>query len=391
MRILTLTNLYPNPLEPQRAVYTRLQMRELAQRHDLAVIAPIAWTDEFVHWRHRRVLPRTRQSTLDGICIEHPRYYFMPRTLRRWHGHFYHWSVRSTFQRALAEFRPDLVYAPWAYPDGWAAVHLGHAAGLPVVVKVVGSDFLSLHAYPDRRPGTLAALQDADAVIAVSQDLARRMTDAGIGSNKIRVVYDGIDPTVFVPGDRQDACRRLGLPHHLPLILFVGNLLPVKGLDVLLDACVRLTRAGLSYRCHLIGQGPLRAKLERDVRTIGLGDHVRFMGTIPNNELPDWYRAARVLALPSRSEGVPNVLLEATACGTPFVASRVGGIPEIAHFGKSLLVTPQDPAELTSALAHMLSDSSRTSPTPPPRSRAQSARELLDVFVRVVQQRHISS
>src|SRR5947208_3004851 len=112
MRILALTNLYPSPLAPHRAPYNRHQFRLLAERHPLHVIAPIAWTDE---WRSgMRKLPPTRRVTHDGLTVDHPRYWFTPKILRQLYGRFFLESVRRTFEAAVAEFSPDIVFAPWA-------------------------------------------------------------------------------------------------------------------------------------------------------------------------------------------------------------------------------------------------------------------------------------
>jgi glycosyltransferase involved in cell wall biosynthesis len=275
-----------------------------------------------------------------------------------------------------------LIYAPWAYPDGWAAVHLGHRAGLPVVLKVVGSDILLLSKYPRRERGTLDALRQADAVIAVSRDLAERLAGYGIDPDKVHVVYDGVDKTLFHPGPRFEARSRIGLPGDEPLLLFVGNLVPVKGLDILIEACGQLADRGTAFTCLLVGEGSLRTQLERQARLRGLEERVRFMGSVPNDRLPDWYRAASVVLLSSHSEGVPNVLLEAAACGTPFVASRVGGIPEIAHLGPSRLVPPGDPHLLAEAIGAFIAGKTVPSSkiTVSVRSRAESAVELIDVF-----------
>src|SRR5262249_60699932 len=113
--------------------------------------------------------------------------------LRGWYGHSYRRSVRAAFARALAEFRPDVVFSPWAYPDGWAAVALGHAAALPVVVKVLGSDVLwGLRRHPARLRRTTEALRGADAVVAGSRDLARSVVDLGAGAGRVRGVGDGL-------------------------------------------------------------------------------------------------------------------------------------------------------------------------------------------------------
>src|SRR5208337_5416855 len=89
-------------------------------------------------------LSRNRRMQLDGLTVDYPRYLFTPKVLRTWYGHFYRFSVKSAFKRALVEFCPDIIYAAWAYPDGWAAVELGRKSGLPTVIKVHGSDVLVL-------------------------------------------------------------------------------------------------------------------------------------------------------------------------------------------------------------------------------------------------------
>jgi glycosyltransferase involved in cell wall biosynthesis len=380
MRILTLTNLYPSPWYPHRAAYNRQYMHALsAAGHDVRVIAPIAWTDE---WSARRqgkpALPKGRRVTTDGIPVEHPRYYFTPRVLRGSYGRSFRWSVRGAFERAVAEFRPDVVFSSWAYPDGWAAGELAHAAGLPVVVNVVGSDVL----FADARRGRVAeAVRRADGVMAASQDLADHVIGMGADARRVRVVYNGVDTGLFLPGDRKDARTKLNLRSDAPLILFVGNLLPVKGLDVLIDALGLLVREGKPFRCHLIGQGPLRFDLERRAAAAGIGDRVTFIGAVAHASLPDWFRAADLFVLPSRSEGVPNVLLEASACGIPYVASNVGGIPEIAHTGRGTLVPPCDARALADAIAKALAAPSSEANGPRvTRSFADAAAEVAEIL-----------
>jgi glycosyltransferase involved in cell wall biosynthesis len=387
MRVLAMTNLYPNPWQPQRATFNRDRLRLLAQGHPVRVIAPIAWTDE---WAARRrgaaPLPPGRRVVLDGIAVEHPRYLFTPRILRGWYGRFYRFCVRRAFRQAVAEFRPDVVYTPWAYPDGWAAVELGRRAGLPVVVNVHGSDVCLLDQYPGRRRRTVEALCRADRVTAVSQDLARRMTALGVDPGRIEVVYDGVDPAVFHPDSQAEARARLGLAAEWPMALFVGNLLALKGVDLLVEACGRLAAAGLRFTCQVIGQGPLRPRLEGLIRSKDLQECVYLRGSLPHAALPDWYRAATVFVLPSHSEGVPTVLLEAAACGTPFVATDVGGIPEIAAAAPCRLVPPGDVERLAAAMKDLLTDPPQAGGLKGWPSRAESVDQLIGVLGQVVEE-----
>jgi glycosyltransferase involved in cell wall biosynthesis len=327
----------------------------MAARHPVAIIAPIAWTDELrAGVRAAAQLSGARRMTRGDVQVDHPRYWFTPKVLRRWYGRFYKRSVEEAFSAAVRDFRPDVVLGSWAYPDGWAAVELGHTAGLPAAIMVHGSDILVHGQSGTCRERTLDGLKRADRIIAVSRHLADHLEEWGIPAEKISVVYNGIDSERFRPGPREEARRRLGLEERGHMILFVGNLHPVKGLDVLIDACVKLREGGPAATCYVIGQGELRDRLERQVVRLGLSDRVRLLGPRPNHDLPDWYRAVDLTVLPSLSEGLPNVLRESLACGTPFVASRVGGIAELAPEPPSRLVEAGDPAALAEAMRQAL-------------------------------------
>jgi glycosyltransferase involved in cell wall biosynthesis len=107
------------------------------------------------------------------------------------------------------------------------------------------------------------------------------------------------------------------------------------------------------FDCRLIGQGPMKRAISRQIRDCNLSNRVKLLGPRPLEELPGWYRRASLLVLPSRSEGVPNVVLEALACGTPVIATRVGGVPEVVDGDR--LVAPGDPDALAAAIEAALS------------------------------------
>jgi len=376
MKILALTNLYPNPIQPHRAAFNRHQFRMLGQRHALRVIAPTLWLDEWQLWRRKGLrMPAERRIVNEGIVVDHPRYWYTPKLMRGLYGRFFLESVRATFERAVEEFSPDIVFAPWAYPDGWAAVRLAHRHGLPAVIQVHGSDVRMVDQFGARLDGTRAAIREADGVIAVSAELAQRVAAFGAAPEKIRVIVDGVDRQVFHPGPRAQARAELGLSADTRHLLFIGNLLPVKGVDVLLQACALLDRRMPDWQLHLIGEGSLRQALERSAQTLGIAAKVRFHGSMPQQALPTWLRAADLFVLPSRSEGIPNVLLEASACATPYVASAVGGIPEIARLGASVLVPPEQPEPLAAAIADSLASPPRQ-PENGPRDREDAVADV---------------
>jgi glycosyltransferase involved in cell wall biosynthesis len=347
VRILAVTNLYPSPHQPHRASFNRRQFAALALDHEVRVIAPIAWTSAVT-----RQTPRMN----DGITVHHPRYLYTPKILRSLYGHFFEQSIGPCFEAQVSEFRPDVVLGCWAYPDGWAAVRLAREAGLPVALKVHGSDILTLRD-DARLARTAEALRSADAVIAVSNGLRERVIELGAPPARTHLVHNGIDSSIFHPGPRAESRRLLCVEEGDPLVLFVGNLVHVKGLDILIDALARLRAADVRFRCVCVGQGAMSRDLHARVARHSLTPHVQFLPPCRQEQLALWYRAADLLVLPSRSEGTPNVLLEAAACGTPFIAANVGGVPDLCD--PAALVPAEDPEALADRIRTFLNPATR--------------------------------
>jgi glycosyltransferase involved in cell wall biosynthesis len=378
MRLLVIANAFPNPIQPTKGIFNGSLVRELARAHDITVVSPILWTDE---WRAGRAarerLGPGRAAVLDGVDVHYPRYYYSPKVLRGLYGWYMWCSVRGTVRRLVRERRPDVVLGHWAHPDGAVAVRAGRLAGAPVAVLLGGSDILLLGRNRWRRRCITRVLRDADAVVTVSRDLRQKVADLGIPLAKVHLVYRGVDVDLFCPGDRATARKRLRVPPAARVLLWVGRMVPVKGLEVLLEACTRLQTRGEAFHLYLVGDGPLRKGLEQEARRLGLAGSVSFLGARPQEELPGWYRAADLTVLPSHSEGVPNVLRESLACGTPFVATDVGGVAEIPAGPPSRLVPPGDAEALAGALARALADGrGAAGPAPESGTAAESAAAL---------------
>jgi peptidoglycan/xylan/chitin deacetylase (PgdA/CDA1 family)/glycosyltransferase involved in cell wall biosynthesis len=350
MKVLFLSNVFPNPYQPTKGIFNLRLVRALARDHAIEVISPVSWWDE---WRAVRrgctALDPARTASIEGIDATYPRYLYPPGILRRFYGWFMKWSIRTALEGGC-QGRPDIVLAYWAHPDGEAAVYAARRMGVPAVVMVGGSDILLLARRGARRRCIENVMQLADAVITTGQDLRNRVIEMGVGPDKVHVAYRGVDTSVFAAGDKQEARRRLSVPLDLPVLLWVGRMVPVKGLEVLLAACSILHARGVLFRVYLVGDGAQRQALEKATVKLGLTEKVSFVGTLPADRLPDWYRAADLTVLPSHSEGVPNVLRESAACGTPFVASRVGDIPDLAEEGVDHLIPPGDAVSLAQAI-----------------------------------------
>lgn len=217
----------------------------------------------------------------------------------------------------------EAIDAHYFYPDGVAAVLLGKHFHRPVVITARGSDVnLIPHFWLPRRMIRWAGI-NADGIIAVSHSIKERLVALGIAPDKITVLRNGVDLTLFRPRSRPQVRERLGLSGIT--LLSVGNLVPLKGHDLVIQSLLSLPGVTLL----IVGNGPEQARLEALARRTGVESRVRFLGHVPHDVLADVYTASDILVLASSSEGWPNVLLEAMACGTPAVASSVSGVPEV--------------------------------------------------------------
>ena len=346
--------------------------------HRVGVICPIAWTDLLRSDAASRTQRRAATEDREGL-ERFPVYYFTPRVLRGAYGAFMWHSIKGAVHELSDQLQPTAVIGYWAHPDGRCAVEAARFLGVPSLVMTGGSDVLLLTKNRSRRRQVIDVLRDADQVVAVSDDLQRQLVLLGVASSKISVIRRGVDDEIFCPGDQTAARQELGLSVERRHVVWAGRLTPVKGLDVLLDAISLLIAEGSDVQVQLIGSGELEAFLQAEVAKRGLDNHIKFVGPVRDPRvLAQWYRAADVIALPSLSEGIPNVLLESMSCGAKFVASKVGGIAEIADANVDRLVPPGNPRALAAALKESMSDGLVRGPrTFMPNSCLDAARELI--------------
>jgi glycosyltransferase involved in cell wall biosynthesis len=354
MRILVLTNRFPRPASPTVATYNLIQALAMSKHHDVRAIVPVPWTEEVRDIVTRRKMPVRDHTRFGGLRVYHPTLFFAPSVMLHRYGEQYLLSVRPLVRRVAREMRADAIFCCWTHPDAWAAVRLGDELGVPVLTKVIGSDVLVLGKDPKRRPLVIEALKRSAGVIAVGENLANKTIELGIDAAKVSVVGEGVDKSVFHPGDREEARRKLGIPQGEKTILYVGNVLVSKGVRDLIEACAILKREGRTFHCRIVGHGADRPAMEALVLERALSADVTFHGASAQEALGDWYRACDFSTLPSHSEGIPNVLREAELCGRPYVATRVGGVPEIAKPDVSRLVDAKDVTALAAAFGAFL-------------------------------------
>lgn len=356
MDIVTFSTLYPNAAQPAHGLFVEARLRELRARHDIdaCVVAPVPWfpfrSERFgVYGRFARA---PRFETRNSLEVYHPRYPVIPKFGMTLAPRCLAAGASRCLAQVVRRFeRRPILDAHYFYPDGVAAARLARRFGLPLVISARGTDINLIPEYPGARRRILWAARQADALVAVSEALAQRMAELGMDDGKIHVVRNGVDLEHFAVGDREAERRRLGLSG--PVWLSVGTLIPLKGHELVIEALADNRDATLV----IAGEGPWRGALEAKARAFGLTENVRFVGSVKQNALVGYYNAADVLVLASSREGMANVLLESLACGTPVVATTVGGNPEvIASPAAGRLVAERSAGAISAGVRTLLDD-----------------------------------
>jgi len=359
VRILLFSSLYPSSARPLHGIFVETRLRELLRHGGVQarVVAPVPWfwSSDRRHGRRADFARTPPRETHNGIDVRHPRYLTLPKVGMTLAPFLMALGARAALRDVQREGHDfDLIDAHYYYPDGVAAALLAWWFNKPLVVTARGTD---VNLIPNHRLPRLLiqwASRRAAASIGVSAALVERMRQLRLDGGRLHVMRNGVDAQRFQPLPMARARAELGLS-GAPVILSVGNLQEYKGQRLVVEAFARLLQRHPQALLLLVGDGPDREHLGQMAARLGVAERVRFVGTVPNAELAPWYSAADVLVLGSSREGWPNVLLEAMACGTPVVASAVGGIPEVvASDAVGRLVNPRSAEGFEAAIEDLL-------------------------------------
>ncbi len=354
LKLLLFSTLYPNAAQPIHGPFVERRLLKLLATGacEARVIAPVPWfpsgSQRFGKYADFARVPASEQR--NGVDVMHPRYPVIPKigmnlaplllALAAWP------AVRDLI---AGGYDFDVIDAHYYYPDGVAAALLGRWSKKPVTITARGTDINLIPEYPFPRRLIRWASRQSAASIAVCEALKKEMVELGMEAEQIHVLRNGVDLDHFRPIDPAEARRLLGL-QETRWMLSVGLLIERKGHDIPIRALVDLP----GWSLLVAGDGPLRGELQRLAESLGVADRVRFLGSVPQAELPSYYSAADVLVLASSREGWANVLLESMACGTPVIASSVWGTPEVvATEDAGVLMAERTPAGLLTALAEL--------------------------------------
>lgn len=388
MNVVFLSMTFPDATHPTRGTFNLEFCAALARRHSVQVISPRSWHEWLKVRRAGMKYEPSPDTQRHGLVAEFPVFWYVPRVGQQSMGYAYWQSIKGAVRRLTANAMPDVVVSYWAYPDGDGGLYASRQFGIPSIVIVGGSDVLLLPKEQGRGPAVKRVLKQTQMVTTVSDGLRNASIELGVSVARAKTIRQGVNPLVFNRGDRIAARATLELAGDHERLIWVGRMVPVKNLNLLIDAIHVLIKDRPKIKLHLIGDGPSRGTLQSRVEEEGLSGSVRFEGAVSHDRLPDWYRAADAVVLSSHSEGLPNVLREALACGAPFVATNVGDISEIASPEYSKLVAAGDAVAFAAAIVEILQPKYRQAAEKHrPRNWDDCAAEYSDLLEQMVSER----
>ncbi len=273
------------------------------------------------------------------------------------------------FTRHIEEFRQhaslqyDLVHSHY-WLSGVAAMRLADQWDVPHVTMFHTLGRLKQLANPDAPEPALRLemeqhlVQQADCIIAATLDERTQIIrSCGATSSQIEVIPCGVDLKLFVPQERLQARKQLGLKSNLPVLLFAGRLDPFKGPDLLLRAVTLMEQeAQIVIVGGKLDDDKDMQSLQTLAAELNISQRVHFLGARPQQELPLLYSAADVTVVPSYHESFGLVAVESLACGTPVVATRAGGLTSVVRHGETGFLVPHCPGFFAERLDTLLSD-----------------------------------
>ena len=355
-RLLFVSNLFPDQAEPYRGLDNATVLHHLSDRWDIRVIAPRpalgAWVGRGGAWQ-----PRKEDEVFAPRFLPVP---YVPRAGSLWNHRLMAQKLNAAIKRVGQTFDWQVALGAWLYPDGCALVK--SVGSRPVHLIAQGTDVHRYLAMPARRGAIQKALMEAASVITRSQSLAAALVASGGDASKIKPIANGVNVERFRFRSQGEVRDQLGVNQTDKVVLFVGNLLPVKDPDLLLQMFSKLVASDpeSSWKLVMIGKGPLRESVLQEAAGLGIAAQVQMLGPLPAEQVALWMNAADVLCLTSRNEGLPNVVLESLASGLPVVATNVGGIAEAVDVPwKGSLCETRSPSDIAQAVLSVVAAADR--------------------------------
>ncbi len=359
MNVFVIPSWYPSESNPIYGTFIREQCQIMAKGQPEINIGVSVWgqgDDRFLLWSRqpvksvKKLVNRSKQKTkIRSNLVEYHRSAFTwTRKVLKGNVTGIIRANEYNMREFEADFgKPDIIHAQASYPAAIVARSLSEKWNIPYVVTIRMSPF----PFPEflTKSGELSdliasPLHRAGGLIATSSSLKRTLE--GFGFDKVRLIHNPVDLAFFnIKGEK---AIKAGVN-----LVSVGRLVRQKGFDLLIQSMKRLVNM-YDIQLSIVGEGPDRSKLERQIRDLNLSENMRLVGELPREKVRDQIQESDALILPSRHETFGNVLLEAMACGKQVVATRCGGPEDIVTNETGILCEKEDVGALTDAITDLI-------------------------------------
>lgn len=346
MKVLWITSVYPSSQKPGEGVFHETQVQALyMQGVDVTVICPLPVNPAPLRllkkkYRQTRTVPEYEERK--GIPVYRPPYTALPGQLKWAQPHR---RIAKSVLRTIEKYSlaPNLIHAHFAMPSGGAAAVIAQRLKVPYVLTLHGSD---VNIYPHYSKGAFRAfdmaVHAAAKVLAVSDALKAKTKEMNGADCSVLPIGVNLDNFQKNSASTLELREKLGLPTDKKLLTFVGRLVKGKGVAELAEAVRSLDD---SYRAVFIGDGPEK----QHIRQIA-GEKAILTGQVSNLQISEYLAASDLFVLPSYSEGMPTVVIEALALKVPVLCTAVGGVPSLFGKHEHLLIKPRSASSITEAV-----------------------------------------
>ncbi len=356
IRLLVITHSYPTKYNPIATTFISNQVEGLKKYCQIKVLFPYLYSPKIrlfnPYYKYSR-MPEIEK--VNNIAVYHPKYFMFPRILfvpkflnffLFIESMFSYLASKKLADTIVEEWNPDIIYIHGLLADGLIGLRLKRKYNKPLLVNVWGEDVTKFSKEMFSKSLAKLTLKNSDAIISQSSFLKNEINRVGLTKKKFFIITTGALLSNFKAKNKFKSREILNLPKNKKIILFVGHLIPRKGVKYLIRAIKLLLKRDKNVLCCIIGKGNTENSLKKLTVELNLENYVKFLGEKNSKEVAKYMNACDIFVLPSLNEGLPVVLCEALACGKPVVATKVAGTPELVNKDVGYLVRPKDANDL---------------------------------------------
>ena len=348
MKIIWITSLFPSGADTTKGIYLYRTVKALSDHYDITTLCvfpavppilkmiekPIYAKKTYTYWRKNYPKKPIPPNGINPSAIYYVRYLRLPRRLfSHLEGYFAFYKVRGIIKGLIC--KDTILHANWIFPSGQLARIIAKKYNIPYIISILGTDVHKLKYGSFYWYFAKKILDDSKIICSVSRQLIEKCEDEKIQINMNKVVYvDNIyDEDKFCIGDKKIIRKKLNIPEADRIILYAGNLVDVKNVDTLIKAFAEISKIDKRCKLFIAGSGFKEKYLKNLVKELKLNNNVNFLGNLLQEDLIAYLNVSDIFCLPSKNEGMPNVIIESLLCGIAVVASNVGGIPDVITHG----------------------------------------------------------